>query len=438
VGIPVTAVWELRANAGNSGLQGGFFSSARSGTDYSQQDSPQLSLTDIATDGAGTGISSATGGFTAAMVGNGIYITGGSTTAGWYEIVAVTDTNAATIDRSAGASKTGATGRVGGAASFVSGVLAIMVAGNVGWVKADATHTLTGNLSTAAGSEAAAIDLRGYGTTRGDSPTGDNRPLVACGAYYVTPGNYVRVSHLRMTGTGTYVIAMGAGTVFLNVKAVNSSETASRRAFSDTNGTATLVSCEASSTAGNGVYNAVANGLHLLGCYIHDCGEYGVYCSSGGGYLTLVATVFDTCVVGVYGTTIRRGFVAHCVFYGNTSYGFQLTTGDYFFICNSIFSGNGVGISLADGHEGENYEDWNDFYDNTTDRENIDAGAHDLAIDPGFANAAAGDFSTSAAGLRNAAIPALMPGGAFTNYADIGLQVQATGGGGSRAYVGGL
>lgn len=103
-------VCEIRTT-GSQNAGGGFYDrNPGTSVDYSQQDSPQLTLTDLATDGAGTGLSSATGGFTAAMAGNLIQITGGTLTAGWYEITAYTDTNNVTIDRSDGLSKSGGNG----------------------------------------------------------------------------------------------------------------------------------------------------------------------------------------------------------------------------------------------------------------------------------------------------------------------------------------
>jgi hypothetical protein len=63
-----------------------------------------LYLTDLATDGAGTGVSSTTGGFEAGMVDSYLYIsTGIGFTPGSYQITAVADTNNMTIGSSAGA-----------------------------------------------------------------------------------------------------------------------------------------------------------------------------------------------------------------------------------------------------------------------------------------------------------------------------------------------
>jgi hypothetical protein len=114
--IGVSTIWRIRVSGNN--LNGAGFDStiAGAGTDYSQQDSPQLSLTDVVGNGTTT-LTSATGGFTAAMIGNAIRISAGTgATVGYYFITGHTDTNTVTVDRSPGTG-TGWTARVGGAAA---------------------------------------------------------------------------------------------------------------------------------------------------------------------------------------------------------------------------------------------------------------------------------------------------------------------------------
>lgn len=387
--ISATAVWEFRS--AGSATNGGFYKSDAGTTDYSQQNTAQLALTDIATDLAGTGLSSATGGFTAQMVGNGIYITGGAATSGWYEITAYTDTNNITIDRSAGASKTGVTGRVGGSVTFNNSSIAAMVAGNVGWIKNDGTHTLTGNITRNDASESLMILFFGYNASRGDEPTGTNRPYIDGGAYYLLLGNYINISHIRIQGSSTLVLRIGfAGTAF-NCKIQNNSGTASRDACDNGGVSTTFLNCEIISDAGYGL-NCEQNHTRVINCYIHDCGQRGITVSAVA-YTTILHTIIDTCVIGVYLTTGRGTFIWNSVIYGNSAYGLQGTSCDGTTILNSIVATNAVGVSITDAHEGENYEDYCNFYDNTTDRENWNAGDHSVDVDPKFTNAAGGDFS---------------------------------------------
>jgi hypothetical protein len=80
---------------------------------------PLLSLTDLVTDGAGTGLSSTTGGFTAGMVGEEIIIESGTGfSPGLHTITGYTDTNNITISPAAALSATAGVVRIG---NIVSG-----------------------------------------------------------------------------------------------------------------------------------------------------------------------------------------------------------------------------------------------------------------------------------------------------------------------------
>jgi len=82
-------------------------------------------------------------------------------------------------------------------------------------------------------------------------------------------------------------------------------------------------------------------------------------------------------------------------------------------ICNCILSNNGLygidnqtGVSLAS--MGAVLIDYNDFYNNTSGaRNNVPAGAHDLALDPQFTNAAGGDY-TIGTNLKAQGYPSLL------------------------------
>jgi len=110
--------WRVRVDGSDTLCSGCFDPSVSgAGTDYTEQTSAQLALTDLASTTPYTTITSATGGFTAAMIGNGIYIASGTGfTAGRYIITGVTNTNTATIDRAcAAASASGGVAYLGGA-----------------------------------------------------------------------------------------------------------------------------------------------------------------------------------------------------------------------------------------------------------------------------------------------------------------------------------
>ena len=119
--ISTFAQWRLRVG-GNDNNGGGFDPSiVGAGTDYTEQDVAQLALTDLATASASASVTSAAGGFTAAMIGNAVRIVSGTNfTVGTYFITAVASANAATLDRACStAAASGGVANVGGAlASF--------------------------------------------------------------------------------------------------------------------------------------------------------------------------------------------------------------------------------------------------------------------------------------------------------------------------------
>jgi hypothetical protein len=115
--------WRIRVGGDNLNSGGFDPTISGAGTDYTDQDAPQLSLTDLATGGAGsTTLSSAAGGFTSAMIGNCIRIASGTNfVAGYYFVTAYGSANSVTLDRSPSPSGSGSggTGRLGGAFSGI-------------------------------------------------------------------------------------------------------------------------------------------------------------------------------------------------------------------------------------------------------------------------------------------------------------------------------
>ena len=183
--------WEVQT--GGSDTNGGGFVEGSSGTDYSQQTSAQLSLSDGMCMGT-TNLNSSTGGFTSAMVGNILYLYSmTSMTAEWYEITAYVDTNNVTLDRN-GPFDAGMTINVGGClatpggagqASTNSGASAF---GHNCWIKSG-TYTLsttTANTSGGPWNDTASrvLLVAGYNSTRGDldgQAAQTNKPIIDVG-----------------------------------------------------------------------------------------------------------------------------------------------------------------------------------------------------------------------------------------------------------------
>jgi hypothetical protein len=113
--INATAVWRVRAGGAASNGGGYDASISGAGTDYTDQDAAQASWTNLATTGVTATVTSASATFTSAMVGNCIRIASGTNfTAGYYFVVAFTNSTTVVLDRApttgAGVSGVGALG----------------------------------------------------------------------------------------------------------------------------------------------------------------------------------------------------------------------------------------------------------------------------------------------------------------------------------------
>jgi hypothetical protein len=363
------------------------------GYDYSQQAAAQLTLTDLACAAASTTLTSATGGFTALMVYNVIHIVSGTNDIpGWYQITAYSDTNTVTIDRTCatGGDMSAATGSVGGVWEFGTAVdddfFEAKVAGNIVFIKSG-THATLGETIAAspAGTGALLIRVIGYDTSRAVRPTGDNRPLIQCGAYYfqASSGGWWTFENLRGTGTSSFVFYfVGGNCLAYNCKVTNSSGVASRVAFQGGSGTTNyFICCEGISTNGTAFTTGV-----FVHCYAHDS-----VTTFTGGTLMLFC-VSDT--GSTYGVSQASGLTMNNTFYGNGTGLYISATTTMSIVINNIFDGNTTGID-ASGAKGSTLLLFNSF-DNTTDLAANVAGAiqdGNQTGDPGLNNPAAGDFS---------------------------------------------
>lgn len=398
--IAATTIWEFRTT-GNNNNGGGFNpSNATAGTDYSQQDAAQDSGTDLACadgDAAAPVVTSASHNFVDADEGNIIQITAGTGfTVGFYEIVS-TAGNAATLDRAVGAdgALSGGTWAMGGALALPTDGFFENTAkpGNKVWMKAG-TYTQTASVAVAAdGTAALPITVEGYNSTRGDTPTGTNRPLVTGGAYTFTFDDFWIIKNLRVASTGNGILSADNGSVLFNCK-VDGTNVGDASSLASSGNQARIIGCEATSTNGHG-FNTGGGSHIILGCYFHDCATKGL--NSLNSNSSVIGCVFDTCTnTGAdIGASDGVNFI-NCTFY-NCGIGVDFTdasaTGNS--ILNCIFDGCTTGVS---GNTGilNNFLDYN-VWDNTTDVSNISKGDHDIDGDPALDNPASGSFGITAA-----------------------------------------
>jgi len=403
--IAAASIWEIRtsANAGNVG--GGFFKAGASGSDFSQQDAPQYALTGVTSSGAGNVILTASA--AADMVGNGIKVISGTNfTVSWFEITSVVvgvsitcSTNAAGASISIGVGATGVM-NVGGAISLgtsgASGdddVFEASAVGNTFYVKSG-SYTLGEAVSislTASGANPSKV--YGYQTTRGDNPTGANRPIFICGANAFTSAAGWYWKNLRFSGTASNGLSIANGEILaVNVKSTNTSTTASRSAISGPGGDSMAFNCEAISYRGSGFGGS--GRYSIVGCYIHDC-NMGIQ-DTGVVMAIIDFNIIESCVTAAIrfsGVKVNLAMVKNNTLYGSentTGIGIDITSAGAvnFRVLNNIIYGFATGVSHIDANT-EGFDDYNDYFNNDNDvnaAANWQKGSNDAAIDPAFAS----------------------------------------------------
>lgn len=452
--LPATTVWEVRTTGNDE--NGGGFNSARdavNGVDYSQQDAPQLDLTDLAcASGTPTVLTSVTGGFTHAMEGNIIQIHAGTNfTAGFYEIVTYTNTNTVTLDRTPIASGEASVGhgKVGGALASPGKACGAMVGGNLMWVKAG-TYTVSsasaniasGCLALPAGvSDAVCTVIEGYNSTRGDLGT---KPLL---------------NLTVLTSAGNVVDLSAGSAIARNISISLKSNDDAGVAF---NGGATTRAEFCNSRYGGNAFYSVRS---CVGCYALDFSGIGfyscsaIYCVADGGIQEGSATGFRPdswfavchciavrCVTGFSPTHFAASF-SHCTAY-DCGDGFSNgAKGTTFSNCVAeTCSGYGfTGSTLGQANLLVNCAGYN----NTSGNYNATYCTRVVGFQNGsgsfFVDAAGNNFTPNATAnagalLLGAAWPTAFPGmSSIANKLDIGAaQHQETaGGGGGMPVLGG-
>jgi hypothetical protein len=357
--IAAATVWEVRTTGDDT--NGGGYSSG--GTDYSQQDAPQLSLTDVVANGTTT-LTSATGGFTAAMIGNLICLEGGTGALARTrrQITGFTNTNTITVDATVASGNT-ITGKVGGALASPGEAGRNLATQNDVYIKAG-TYSISSNSQNVSGGKLAPplgdatnyTRIIGYETTRGDHLTGGARPLLdlavaGTNAVIDLQGRCI-VTHIEVDLNATANAVAIRASSRNQAYCIDCKVTAggSGVAGISLDGSANFVfGCEASGCAGAAGINIGGNRTTALGCYSHDNASDGFEVSSSG-------CSFEYCISD--GNT-ACGFLdvsganySHCVAYGNGSHGFSMPTLATSIYLNCLSVGNtGSGFHIASTQE---------------------------------------------------------------------------------------
>lgn len=443
--ISAACVWEVRT-AGSDSNGGGFVTGA-SGSDFSQQNAQQATLTTASVvHSTTTQLNVSAGDYTVTTndVGNIFQLVGGSATAGFYQITAVdVGNNRWTVDRSLGTAGQTCPGRMGGALATpgkASG--AATVSQQLIYVKSG-TYTISSATQQIANGCVLmnnGVYMEGYDATRGDLGT---PPLFQASGItnftLVSNGNttvdqwIVNISVDGISATGSAGFSVEG--VIYKCKAVN----CKAGAFASNGSRATCVRCEASGCA---TINCFVN-LNCYECYAHDNTVTGFELSSTAGIVVSRCISESNSGASSSGFTFdsTRGTAINCVAYNNGLDGFRINDGKNTLINCIAESNAGIGFRGTIGTDGAIWLNNCAVFSNTGGNVSLGTGrTRNIGQVTGtasfFTNAASGDFSlnnTASAGAsaRAAGIPGEFPNGTTTGYVDIGAaQHQDTGGGG--------
>lgn len=421
-----TMVWEIRQTATAGGVNGGGYNASGSnpGIDYSQQDAAQFNLTLVTTAGADNVI------LTAAAVTNmnrniAHVISGTSFTAGWYEITNVTPGVSIELDRAcATGAGSGGVVNIGGAMSLNSTLdselFSSFVAGNSVWQKAG-TYVTVEPITGTGGSTTSNIKWRGYNTTRGDAPTGSNRPTINVSAQTFIIGASWTISDLIIAGTTatTQVLIVGTDSRIRNCKITCSSTVAGKNAVTLAAGCATF-NCEFVSQNGRAIDCGGASDILIYGTYLHDS-DIGVNGSAGSG-ITVVNCLFEDCKTAGFtiSATAARSWILNSTFHGGiaTPKGIGVrSTGaaaTSLRIYGNIFNGLTTGIEIATAAQDSIVENYNDFFNCTTPRTLIATGENSITTNPAFSGVTQITGSTAS----TATVTLTQSGGDFSSVTD--------------------
>lgn len=414
--------------------------------DYSQQNSPVFSYTDLSASGAGDNATSAGHPFGKQQVGNCIVVTGGTNlTTGVYIVSSVSGTTAALTTRSgsfaSGVSSNG-TGGMGGALASPGKVGGLWAASNLMYIQSG-TYSITSASTNIAGgclsintggTLASPFGVIGYQTVRGDYGT---RPLLQASGIssfsIISNGNALYRLHnlsldgASLTSSGGMNLSGTDGEVYLCKVANCTSRGITFSTTGEPNGC--IIQCEVTGCTSapfqsSYCFGCIATANTVTGfqrCVAVDCISYANTGANTDGFsLQGDGDFCENCTSDGNG---RNGF-----FFNNTT-GMQslvnclaTNNGGYGFTAGSA-GGSRVFVNCA----GYTNSSGNVNTTNINSRSVI-RGFITLTADP-YVNRAGGNFSpnTTAGGvaIRGLGAPSSFPGGLTASYRDVGAAQHA-------------
>lgn len=421
--LSAATVMEVRTDGSDE--NGGGFVSTGSGTDRSQQASPQVHIDNSAiTTSITTNTITFTAGYTAtsADVDNLVQmLTGTNVTAGFYRITAATSSTW-TLDRNAVTSGTtvNATAKMGGslaspgrAGGAMSGTGS--VAGMQTWVRLG-TYSITSTSSNVSGGRVtlstANTRMIGYDTERGDA-TGVRPTFLAAvnTMTLVTISNDAVLANINLSAgaqTGILGVSSTSGALLYYVRMTGANTTAAFRGQANSH----HILCEAS---GGTVTGFRGEGGHFYGCVAKGVAGRGFDMGSNDSTCVRCVSINHTGSAGKgfdLSTATGSAMFINCTAYGNADHGFDNSAAPAA-ACQWI---NCIAYGNSDGGFNSNGRAWNcaagdnltDYHANTIQIDSIV-----LTEDP-FTSVADLDFSLNladggGADCRSAGIPGAFP-----------------------------
>jgi hypothetical protein len=421
---------------GGSDTNGGLWRLTGTGTDYSQQNSPQWAVTDAVANGTTT-ITSATASFTSAVVGNGAYINGAH-----YIVVGYTNSTTITVDRNV-TTGSGLTLNIGGALASIGKAYSLNVTSSLPlmwYVKRDASNPYVLSTATAgAGGPLSGSNggvFIGYDTNRSVGNT-DTKPIIKAGVNTITWFNSrCTMYNLELDGdgkTGQTLSTNADQFIRCTFKQFTAGSLTSVGSFDycyATNNSGKVFSGSCSYCV---AYANTGTPFGADSCFrcasINNTGATtdGFSFASGGNGVIECCLSYGNGRHGIYlGAASRTCRAKNCILVNNGGYGLEM-------------SANSLGASLNNAYRGNTSGQIN----KTANQQTIDLYGITLTADP-FTNAAGLDFTlnnTAGGGalLRELGLFADLPGLSPANYFDLGpYGRQSTGGGGSTFISRGL
>ncbi len=385
-------VWDVRGTGGigpGSDNNGGGFVIGSGGTDYSQSNTPILTVADAVTTGTTT-VTSVTGGFTAAMIGNNINLVGD----GVYTITARASTNSITVNQNTGTS--GAqTANVGGAFATLSKVAGTAIFSN----KIFATGAVGGAGVTFAqtGTPTAAnppTRIMGYTSTHGDAGHASFALTGGTGQAAITlSGQGCWIEGVDVDcgslGTSTGIVASGTQAMVRNCKVSNFTT----RGINSSGAQSLVTDCEVTggtSAATDSIEAATSGGITVQRCNVHDNACLGIkLLGLNTAMFNLVTNNSGASSDGIQ--TANDCIVEHNTIHNNGRDGIRATNVDRVLLAwrNNLITNNanaGITATTSTAFPADPLYDGNAYYNNgaggTVNRVNMDSTAGIYAAAP--------------------------------------------------------